>query len=131
MERALRTKAEGVRQAIAATAQQKSLQWSFRVNRGNVAQMVLTESLEADLLLVGRESPSLELSPPRLQPGPVMFVDEGSASGDHVSDTAQRLARPHADAVERCWHPAMRRGAVNRTTERTFGAASVFCTHAI
>ncbi len=99
MERALRTKAEGVRQAIATTAQRTSLHWSFRVYRGNVAQTVLAESLEADLLLIGRERPSPETSPSRAQRGPVLFVDEGSPSGDRVSDTAHRLARPHADAV--------------------------------
>ncbi len=98
LERALRIKAEGVRQAIADTAQRTSLNWSFRIFRGNVTQMTLAAALDADLLLIGRERSMPPLSPPVGQ-GPIMAVDDGTDSGKHVFDAAQRLARDSIDSI--------------------------------
>lgn len=100
MEQALRTKAEGVRRAIAQTAQQTSLAWSFRISRGNLAQTMLAETLEADLLLIGREKASPPASSPTKAPyGPILLIDEGSAASNRLFDTAARLAKPHADTI--------------------------------
>ena len=99
MEQALRTRAEGVRRAIAETAQRTSLRWSFRIFRGNLAQTMLAETLEGDLLLIGREKASPASSPATVRGGPIMVIDEGSRSSDRVFDTAARLARQHADTI--------------------------------
>ena len=99
MERALRTRAEGVRQAIAETAQRTRLRWSFRISRGNLAQTMLTESLDSELLVIGREESSPTSSRPTAREGPVMVIDEGTRSSSRVFDTAQRLVRQHADTI--------------------------------
>jgi nucleotide-binding universal stress UspA family protein len=99
MEQTLRTRAEGVRRAIAETARRTSLRWSFRTSRGNLAQTMLTESLEADLLLIGREESSPSTSRAIAHQGPIMVIDEGSCSSNRLMDTAQRLARQHADII--------------------------------
>jgi nucleotide-binding universal stress UspA family protein len=99
MEQSLRTRAEGVRRAIEETAQRMNLRWSFRISRGSLAQMMFTETLEADLLLIGREMDSPTLSPVTAQGGPIMVIDEGSRSSNRLFDTAARLARQHADTI--------------------------------
>jgi len=99
MEHALRASAEGVRQAIAETAQRTSLRWTFRISRGNLVQTMLTESLEADFLLIGREESSLTSPLRTAPPGPIMVIDEHSGSSSRVLDTAQRLARQQADII--------------------------------
>jgi nucleotide-binding universal stress UspA family protein len=100
IEQALRTRAEGVRRAIEETAQRTRLSWSFRISRGNVVQTMLTESLEADLLVVGQEKASPTASPSKASRGPIMVVvDECSGSGGQAFDAAQRLARRSADTM--------------------------------
>lgn len=98
IERALRHRAEGVRQAIADAAQRLSLHWSFRTSRGSFAQTMLTESLEADLLLVGREktSPTARATAHR---GPIMMIDDDARSRERLFETTKRLARQHADTI--------------------------------
>lgn len=111
MERTLQTAAEGVRRAISETAQRLRLRWSFRVFRGNVAQTMLTESLEADLILIGREESSLAPWLGTANQGPVMIIDEGARSNDRLFDMAQRLARQYADIIVSlliCESPASR-----------------------
>jgi nucleotide-binding universal stress UspA family protein len=99
MEQALRARAEGVRLAIAEAAQRTSLHWSFRISRGNLAQTMLAETLEADLLLIGRERDSPASSSATDQGGPIMVIDDGSCSSHRVFDTAARLAHEHADTI--------------------------------
>ena len=100
IERALRTRAEGVRRAIAETAERTSISWSFRISRGNVAQTMLSESLEADLLVVGQEQASPTASPVKMSSGPIMVVvDDSSGEESRAFDAAQRLARRSADTI--------------------------------
>lgn len=54
MERTLRAQATALRRALAAAAERRHLQWSFRVSRGRVAYEVLSASEDADLVVVGR-----------------------------------------------------------------------------
>ncbi len=99
MERTLQSKANLVRQAIEQMARRTSLSWSFRISRGNLAQTLLSESLEADLFLVGRQAITPGVSLASRRRGPVMFIDEGTHASGRVFETAQRLARPHADTI--------------------------------
>jgi nucleotide-binding universal stress UspA family protein len=56
MERALRAQAAQARQALARASEERQIQWSFRVVRGEVALEVLAAALEADLLTLGKAS---------------------------------------------------------------------------
>ncbi len=98
MEQTLRTRAEGVRLAIAETAQRTSLRWSFRVSRGSPVPTMLTESLEADLLLIGSERSVPTPALGTIHRAPIMIVNNG-VSNSRVLDTAQRLARTCGDSI--------------------------------
>ena len=56
MERALRAQAAQARQALARASEQRHVDWSFRVVRGEVALEVLAAAMEADLLTLGKAS---------------------------------------------------------------------------
>lgn len=116
MERALRVQAEQARQALAITAEQMRVRWSFRVVRGQVISEILTAALEADLLSLGKISRPLTH---RLRLGstaraavtkaphsvlltqhgmgikqPVMVVyDESSKTSKHVLEVATTLTQ--------------------------------------
>lgn len=99
MEHSLRTRAEGVRRAMTEIARRTSLRWSFRISRGSLAQTILTETREADLVIIGREKASPTSLRETALGGPIMIIDEGSRSSGRVFDTATRLARQHADPI--------------------------------
>jgi len=63
MERELRLSARSIRAALAAEASRLELQWSFRIDRGDVAARILAAAPEADLVIVGRTSRRLRARP--------------------------------------------------------------------
>jgi nucleotide-binding universal stress UspA family protein len=115
MERALRAQAAQARQALARASEERHIQWSFRVVRGEVALEVLAAALEVDLLTLGKASRPLT---PRVRLGstaraaaadasccvlllqrdmgirpPVLTTYDGTSSARQALAMAARLAR--------------------------------------
>ena len=105
-----------VRRAVAEAAQRFSLQWSFRVCRGNVCRTLLAECVTADLLLVGRES-NMPVSSPARTGGSVIVI--GEAPGENrAKETAQRLARLYSA-------PLVTLVTADRRTDQTLSSGQV------
>jgi nucleotide-binding universal stress UspA family protein len=77
MERALRAQAAQARQALAKASEERHIQWSFRVVRGEVALEVLAAALEVDLLTLGKASRPLA---PRVRLGSTARAAAADAS---------------------------------------------------
>ncbi|MBS7648849.1 universal stress protein [Candidatus Bathyarchaeota archaeon] len=121
MERALKVKAEQARRALATTAKQLHVRWSFRTVRGYITSEVLEAALEADLLTLGKSSRQLarrvELGStareaiaraPRpvllVQHGvsikqPVLVVYDGSESAKQALATGADMAQAYGDGL--------------------------------
>jgi nucleotide-binding universal stress UspA family protein len=93
MERQLRALAAQARQALAAVAGRRRVQWSFTVVRGHVAAEVLTAAQETDLLALGKagRSPTRRValgSTARAAamgaPGSVLLWQHGGGLGEPV-----------------------------------------------
>jgi nucleotide-binding universal stress UspA family protein len=95
MEQALRARADRIRQVLASRAHRASIEWSFEVTRGHVTRASLAAASEADVVFMGRESPTRApaflRSGPRRRPLVVLF--DGSPSAYRVMDIAAQLAR--------------------------------------
>ncbi len=86
MERALRSKAEQARRALAAAAAGTPMRWSFRVARGFVADQVLAAVADADLVVLFADGS--EAGRPRLA-----AVLPSAAQRSIVAPALVRLAR--------------------------------------
>lgn len=99
MERLLRAQADQVRQALAETAAQVSVAWSFRVARGHVVRASLESAGDSDLVVLGKENPVAQAPAPRFAPRaraaacPLLLVFDDSPSSRRALETAAQLAR--------------------------------------
>lgn len=59
LERQMRAQAEEMRRALAAAAERSGVTWTFRVSRGPVASEILSASMDADLVILGKRGWSL------------------------------------------------------------------------
>lgn len=98
VETAMQTKAEGVRQAIAEAVGNTRLQWSFRKTRGKFTQTILTESLQADLVVVGWQKATSAFPESSRRGGPIVVIDTASPTSDHAIDAARRFAQWYDDS---------------------------------
>jgi nucleotide-binding universal stress UspA family protein len=98
MERALQKKAEYIEEALASTAKQAQLKWSFSVARGRIMQRTWAESAEADVIIFGSRG---HAPPARAWLGharteathPILAVYDESPNQQRVVETAVALAR--------------------------------------
>lgn len=99
VEQSLRKRAEELRQVISETARRTSLHWSFRITRGRFVQTMLTESLQADLLLIAREKSSSARSSATSRRGPVLVIDDDDHPNEPLLAAAQCLARASREPI--------------------------------
>ena len=99
MEKTMRSRAADVRQTLIQAAEHTSLQWSFRVSRGNFVETLMTESEQADLLLIGRESVTQSLTSAGSRVDSIVVIDEGTESVERLAAVAQRLGEGQAARV--------------------------------
>jgi nucleotide-binding universal stress UspA family protein len=99
LECVLRAKADAARQTLAATAEQVSVVWSFRVERGQVVQASLASAREFDLVVMGKENPAPQgppsrfARPARSSTRPLLLVFDDSPASRRARETIRQLAR--------------------------------------
>jgi len=102
MEQALRAKARSIRKTIAARARHEKFHYSFRVARGQLARTTLESTTRAELLFMGRETPSsapLRTSSAARRNRPFVVIYDGSPGAKRALEVVARLAHHERDDV--------------------------------